>query len=793
MSSALKADSEKVLAALRVNRDEFTIFETEKFEPIDRDPALRRKISSDADRIYLINQGPFQPKLSRYPRNDEIESSKQCHFSSDWYRSFPHLEYSISKDACFCFVCQVFQDGVGHQKADEAWTSRGVRAWHKMKSRGKAKPGKLASHFSSTAHKASLDALICFQSKAMHIDCLLDKDKRKEEIANETESQRNRDAVKVLLDVTRTLARQGLAFRGAGSEKDGSGNFHQITKLVARHSPSFKRWLDDAESRPHTVNYLSSRSQNEFLLLLAEDVTNKVKREIIESEISTVIADTTPDVSHLDQLSVVARYMDPHGNLQERLVDMTDIDKKTGDGQAKQILKSWNKRELNSSSIAFQSYDYTASMSGVFNGCQAMMNQYLGSNIPYFPCLAHRVNTTVEHSCKASLIACKMFDILQEIYVFFSSSTKRYNLFRLKVKELDINGALALRNLSMTRWIARADSIRAVWRSFEGVIAALEALDESEDAKTKVKAAGLLRRVKSFDFIVMLMFMKNVMVKTKILTQEIQSVQINIFDTLEAAQATIATLQHMRDDFNGLDKEIQAALVFGKKCGIDGKAQFHKHHRPRRIPARIDETPENAASIDFNEYYRKECILVLDMQISSLTENVKVPLGILTPAVRILQPPFEGKIEMEDCQRLINMLPAALQPDDSALEAEISIFRSHCAENKPEITSIKEAADYARRFKGLFPLTERCYQLLLTVPITSASSERSFSKLKLIKTLMRSSMKQERLYEMMILACEKDLTDTIDLENTVNRWAKMPKSRRLISVIPSANKDKQMP
>ncbi len=122
-----------------VNHDELMIFETEKFEPIDRDPALRRKISSDADRSYLINQGPFQLKLSRYPRNDEIELGKHCYFSSDWYRSFPHLEYSISKDACFCFVCQIFQDEVGHQKADEAWTSRGVRAWHKMKSRGKAK------------------------------------------------------------------------------------------------------------------------------------------------------------------------------------------------------------------------------------------------------------------------------------------------------------------------------------------------------------------------------------------------------------------------------------------------------------------------------------------------------------------------------------------------------------------------------------------------------------------------------------------------------------------------------
>ena len=151
-----------------------------------------------------------------------------------------------------------------------------------------------------------------------------------------------------------------------------------------------------------------------------------------------------------------------------------------------------------------------------------------------------------------------------------------------------------------------------------------------------------------------------------------------------------------------------------------------------------------------------------------------MPLEILTPAVRILQAPFKGEMELEDLQRLINMLPTALQPDESALEAEISVFRSHCTKNKPdEITSSTEsAANYARRFKGLFPLTERCYQLLLTVPITSASSDRSFSKLKLIKTLMRSSMKQERLYEMMILACEKDITDTIDLEDMINRWAK---------------------
>ena len=39
-------------------------------------------------------------------------------------------------------------------------------------------------------------------------------------------------------------------------------------------------------------------------------------------------------VSHMDQLSVVARYVDQEGHAQERLVDMREIQDKTGKGHA---------------------------------------------------------------------------------------------------------------------------------------------------------------------------------------------------------------------------------------------------------------------------------------------------------------------------------------------------------------------------------------------------------------------------------------------------------------------------
>ena len=117
-----------------------------------------------------------------------------------------------------------------------------------------------------------------------------------------------------------------------------------------------------------------------------------------------------------------------------------------------------------------------------------------------------------------------------------------------------MENALDLTNLSATRWVARADSIRAVWSSYEEIVDALKELENVQDAKTKTKAKNLLARLCSFEFLVMVMFMRNIMMKTKILTKQLQAVDINVVDTLEAVKATIATLRHLRNDEDNLNK-----------------------------------------------------------------------------------------------------------------------------------------------------------------------------------------------------------------------------------------------
>jgi len=59
--------------------------------------------------------------------------------------------------------------------------------------------------------------------------------------------------------------------------------------------------------------------------------------------------------------------------------------------------------------------------------------------------------------------------------------------------------------------------------------------------------------------------------------------------------------------------------------------------------------------------------------------------------------------------------------------------------------------------------------IAVTLPVSSASPERDFPKLKLIKNRLRSTMNEERLEALMIISCE--LNVPIDVETVINIFA----------------------
>ena len=70
-----------------------------------------------------------------------------------------------------------------------------------------------------------------------------------------------------------------------------------------------------------------------------------------------------------------------------------------------------------------------------------------------------------------------------------------------------------------------------------------------------------------------------------------------------------------------------------------------------------------------------------------------------------------------------------------------------------------------------FPNVFIALRIYLTMPITVASGERSFSKLKLIKTYLRSTIAQERLNSLSMLSIECEIAKAIDFEVILNDFA----------------------
>ena len=61
-------------------------------------------------------------------------------------------------------------------------------------------------------------------------------------------------------------------------------------------------------------------------------------------------------------------------------------------------------------------------------------------------------------------------------------------------------------------------------------------------------------------------------------------------------------------------------------------------------------------------------------------------------------------------------------------------------------------------------------KLILVMPATNATSERSFLALKRIKRYLRSTMKQERLNSLMTIDVHKDKTDKLELRAIGNEF-----------------------
>lgn len=82
-----------------------------------------------------------------------------------------------------------------------------------------------------------------------------------------------------------------------------------------------------------------------------------------------------------------------------------------------------------------------------------------------------------------------------------------------------------------------------------------------------------------------------------------------------------------------------------------------------------------------------------------------------------------------------------------------------------------------KNLQSVFPNMDIALRNFLTLPVTNASAECSFSKLFLVKNHIRSSMLQEKLNHLTLMSLENDILQSLDFSDIIKDFS-FRKSRK---------------
>ncbi|GBN03600.1 Zinc finger MYM-type protein 1 [Araneus ventricosus] len=190
-------------------------------------------------------------------------------------------------------------------------------------------------------------------------------------------------------------------------------------------------------------HYLGKNIQNDLINIMGQAVQQEIVSRIKAAKYFSVILDCTPDVSHQEQMSLIIRYVADGVNskapagIHEHYIQFIVVEISTGENLYNTLLQKLETLGLDIDNIRGQGYDNGANTKGHISGVQArLLQRNPGAFFISYAC--HNFNLVLGNMAKTSPDAMTFFGTLQRICTLFTSSTKRWTVFRKHVKGLSI-------------------------------------------------------------------------------------------------------------------------------------------------------------------------------------------------------------------------------------------------------------------------------------------------------------------------------------------------------------------
>lgn len=732
------------------------------------DPSQWPETISETQKCDLLRTGPVLIENDyNFPRN----SSGRRFSLSYCYRVMDNgekvrrswLVYSKLSDRIYCFCCKIFG-------SVDVPLRRGTSVWEGL---GK----KLKDHERGRAHLENLEKWFTMRNALRH----------KATIDNHALEMQHkevffyREVLKRLIDVIIFLSERNLAFRGTDEHfgSSSNGNFLGIIEVISKYDNILEKLIEKVigSRKRSQAHYLSPSSQNEIINAISNSINQKNLSSLRDAKYYSLILDCTPDVSHKEQMSLILRYVKckPCDSIviEESFFGFISLDETTGEGLTKSFMCKAKELELDISNMRGQAYDNGANMKGSNRGVQARILE-INQRALYFPCAAHSLNLVVNDTAKSSAYALSFFGTINRIYVLFSSSPSRWSI-------LQNNMTVSVKLLSETRWESRISAIRPFRYHFDSLINALNELSqyalEKRDSVTYSETNSILSYIKTWTFLISIFIWHDILSQVNKTSKLIQSATYTTSALTSEIQATIDFLKEFR--VVGFQEAKDQASVVANRLNIE---QSYPDSRNRLKKRFFDYEGVDQECLSVEDEYRISYFLVLvDAALTSLESRFTFIsqwlsiFGFVHERQKLIDTCEQNELERH-CHNYFTIMGDI---DEGDLAKEILRFK-HVLLKDQDLKSAFNFLNYIfeKDLVEIYPNFSIVLRVLLTTPVSVSSAERSFSRLKLIKNFLRSSMSNARLSSLATISIEREVAKQLDYSKIINDLASCKNRRK---------------
>lgn len=503
---------------------------------------------------------------------------------------------------------------------------------------------------------------------------------------------------------------------------------------------------------------------NEQITIMGQTVLGTLLSSIKSTSPSwfSILADEATDVANREQFNLSIRWVDEDYAVNEDPVGLFCLPDTTANTLVVVLKDLLIRCSLPLSLCRGQAYDGAANMHGRRKGLSTRIWNENPAALPVH-CFAHSLNLCLQDVGRQITPLRDALDVVKEISRLIVFSPKRAHLFSTKL--LESGSGLSIKPFCPTRWTARTAAIDAVLKDYAVLMDTMEEVHSTTKDDNGLKAQGVLVALEKFDTFFWLKFAHLVFGSAEEVSKCLQAKDTTLQEALAAVNLASAFFTRQRSD-SAFTLFYDQVVKIAQELGI-GNPALPRYRRP---PARIDDGSHPHQFSSPQDFYRHLYFQTCDLLLSELQDhfNQKEKLAPVLALETLIIKAANG----QGYESMIQSLEHSCYAEDidfTVLSRHLPFLPDVIKSFDPiirKVTTVRTVCDAMNSntvYKQMLSEVYKVLRLYLTIPVTTATSERSFSVLKRLLTYLRSTMTEKRLNNCMMLHVHKDKTDSLDL------------------------------